>query len=290
LNVSLVVNPIAGNKAHKSINRIEELLKSRATLNSLVTRKKGDAFNFAKNLSNTDRIVVASGDGTLNEVINGICNSGDTGLRDVPIALIPLGTTNVLAKDRCIPEQIEKAVDLALNGTPRKISLGRINGRYFVIMAGIGIDGEAVLGVRENILKKISGKAEHIVSGIKSLVRYDPPLITVKTDDGVFTGYTAVIGNARSYAGYFHVTPEASITEPVLDICMFRSKTRKDIIRFVGGVIMKRHLRYKDVLYGKYKEMEVASSGTVHVQIDGDYFGTLPVKIDSIESAVTLVW
>ena len=103
MNVSLVVNPIAGNRAYKSINKIEELLKRRATLNTLVTRKKGDAFNFAKNLSHTDRIVVGSGDGTLNEVINGICNSDDPGLRELPIAIIPLGTTNVLANDRCIP-------------------------------------------------------------------------------------------------------------------------------------------------------------------------------------------
>jgi YegS/Rv2252/BmrU family lipid kinase len=290
LNISLVVNPIAGNKAYKSINKIEKLFRARTTLNMLVTRKKGDAFNFAKNLSDTDRIVVGSGDGTLNEVINGICHSGNPGLRDVPIALIPLGTTNVLAKDRGIPEQTEEAVALALKGTPRKISLGRINGRYFALMAGIGLDGEAVLGVRDNVLKKISGKAEHIVSGIRSLARYNPPLITVKTVDGVLTGYTAVIGNARNYAGYFRVTPEAAITEPVLDICMLRSKTRKDMIRFVRGVLLKRHLKYRDVIYGKYKEMEVASSGTVHVQIDGDYFGTLPVKIDSIENAVTLVW
>lgn len=290
MNVSLVVNPIAGNRAYRSINKIEAILRKKAALNTCITRKKGDAFEFAKQLGNTGRIIIASGDGTINEVINGILSSSNKDLADIPVALIPLGTTNVLAKELGIPESIEKAVDLALNRPARKISLGRINGHYFSLMAGIGFDGETVSGVKDGLIKKISGKGAHIVSGLKVLAGYNPPLITVKTSDDILTGYTVIVGNARNYGGYFHVTPNASITEPVLDLCVFSGSTRKDFLRLVFGVMQKKHLDFPDVAYGKFSEMEITSSGTVHVQIDGDYFGTLPVRIDVVKDAVSLVW
>ena len=290
MNVSLVVNPVAGKRAYRSIHEIETVLRKKASLNTYITQKKGDASIFAKDIRDTDRIIVAGGDGTINEVINGVRNSPNQHLKDVPVALIPIGTTNVLAKEVGIPEKIEEAADLALTGRAHKISLGRINGRYFTLMAGIGFDGETVLGVKNNLVKRISGKAVHILSGLKVLMKYNPPPITIKTGKGVLTGFTAVVCNARNYGGFFYITPEASLTEPVLDICVFKGSKRKDLLRFVTGVLTKTHLKSPDVLFDKFKEIEITSSGTVHVQIDGEYFGTLPVSIDVVKDAVSLVW
>jgi YegS/Rv2252/BmrU family lipid kinase len=290
LNVNLIVNPIAGNRAYKSIDRIETILKKKVSLKTFVTQKRGDAFEFAKKLSDTDLIMVVSGDGTINEVINGICTSQNHDLRDVPITLIPRGITNVLAKELRIPHKIEDAIDLALNGRRRKVSLGRINGRYFASMAGIGFDGETVLRVKDNFVKKISGKAAHIIAGLKVLKQYKPSLINIKTANTELTGYTAVIGNVRNYAGYFSVTPRAYITEPVLDICIFRGKTRRDMLRFITGVILGKHLQFPDVMYVKASEMTITSIGKVHIQIDGDYFGTLPAKIEVVRDAISMIW
>ena len=290
MKASLVVNPVAGNKAFKSISRIEALLREKVSLKTFITRKRGDAFAFAKELSNTDLIIIAGGDGTFNEVINGILSSGNPEPNKIPLALIPVGTANVMAKELYIPENIEKAVELALTGAARKISLGRINGRYFSLMAGIGFDGTAVLGVKDNLIKKIWGKSAYIISGIKALKGYDPPLIEIKTAEHEVSGYTAVIGNVRCYGGYFYVTPQASLTEPVLDVCVFKGRTRKALLRFIGGVIRKKHLNIEDVLYLKAGEIEITSTGTVHIQIDGDYFGTLPAKIDVVKDAVSLIW
>jgi len=291
LHVSLIVNPIAGNKAFRSIKKIEDLLKKKVILTSFYTQKKGDASAFASEISGADLIIVAGGDGTFNEVINGLLSSRKNALekKATPLALIPLGTTNVLAKELSIPEDIEKAIPLALTGSPKKISLGRINSHYFSLMAGIGFDGEAVFKT-ENSIKKISGKGAYILSGIKTLTRYNPPLIEVKTAEGMFTGYTAIVGKARCYGGHFHVTPQANITEPLLDLCLFQGRTKKDLIRFVSGVIRKKHLRFKDVFYKKFSELEISSKGQVHIQIDGDYFGTLPVKIDVVKDAVSVIW
>ena len=302
MNVNLIVNPIAGNKALRSIKNIEDLLRKKASVKTFITEKKGDAESFARESSlefnsklKTQNskllVIVAGGDGTFNEVINGILSSKESAAKKkiVTLAFIPLGTTNVLAKELNIPENVGKAVHLALTGTAKKISLGRINGRYFALMAGIGFDGEAVLRAKDSI-KKISGKEAYIFSGINALIKYNPSLIEVKTSEGTFTGYTAVVGKAKCYGGNFHVTPQASLTEPLLDLCLFKGKTRKDLVRFIIGVIREGHLNFNDVFYGKFSEMEITSNEEVHVQIDGDYFGTLPAKIDVVKDAISLVW
>ncbi|MBI5195633.1 MAG: diacylglycerol kinase family lipid kinase [Nitrospirae bacterium] len=302
LDVRLIANPIAGRGSLRSIKRAVELLKDKVSLSAFITQKKGDAEAYAKEISHLKSqisnllVIVAGGDGTINEVINGLLASG---ISDVmpPVALLPLGTTNVLAKELGIPEDIEQSLQLALAGFPKRISLGRIVitrdslpvTRYFCLMAGIGFDGAAVHGVRDSI-KKISGKGAYILSGISQLAKYSPSLIKVNTSNGLLTGYTAVVGKARGYGGYFTVTPKASITEPNLDLCLFGGKTRRDLIRFVNGVVSKNHLNFNDVFYGKFTELEIVSDREVHVQTDGDYFGTLPLKIDVVKDALSLVW
>lgn len=288
MDVTLIINPIAGNKAFRSVGEIEGLLKGKADLTTLVTRKRGDALSFAKELSGADLIIAAGGDGTINEVINGMLASDRNGQGRIPLAIIPLGTANVLAKEMGIPENIEGAVKLGLKGSPRKISVGKINGHYFMLMAGIGFDGETVFGVKSS-LKKISGKFAYVISGIQTLIRFDLPLIKIKTSGGELKGHTAVVSNVRCYGGHQYVTPEASITEPVLDICIFKGKSRLGFLRFVIDVLREKHLELQEVEYGKFEEFDVTSDRTVHVQIDGDYFGTLPVKIEVVRDAVSLI-
>ncbi|MEN8263633.1 MAG: diacylglycerol kinase family protein [Nitrospirota bacterium] len=288
MDVTLIINPIAGNKAFRSVGEIEDLLKEKADLTTFVTRKRGDALSYAKELSGADLVIVAGGDGTINEVINGMLTADSTGQDRIPLGIIPVGTANVLAKETGIPENIEDSVKLALSGTPRKLSVGKINGRYFMLMAGIGFDGETVFGVNGG-LKKISGKFAYVVSGVKTLIRFNLPLIKIKTSSGEMQGYTAVVSNVRCYGGHQYVTPEASITEPVLDICIFKGKTRMGFLRFVIDVLRGKHLHLPEVEYGKFEEFDITSDRTVHVQIDGDYFGTLPVKIEVVRDAVSLI-
>ncbi len=288
MDVTLIINPIAGNKAFRSVGEIEGLLKGKADLTTFVTRKRGDALSYAKELSGADLIIAAGGDGTINEVINGMLSSGCTGQDRIPLAIIPLGTANVLAKETGIPENIEDAVKLSLSGTPRKLSVGKINGHYFMLMAGIGFDGETVYGVNGS-LKKISGKFAYVMSGIKTLVRFNLPLIKIKTSAAEMKGHTAIISNVRCYGGHQYVTPEASITEPVLDICIFKGKTRMGFLRFVIDVLRGKHLQLPEVEYGKFEEFDITSDRTVHVQIDGDYFGILPVKIEVVRDALSLI-
>jgi YegS/Rv2252/BmrU family lipid kinase len=285
LKVKLVVNPIAGNRAFKYIDRIKSALEKKASVDLFLTDKQGDAWKTVQESSDTDRIIVASGDGTINEVVNGLMEAGI----DLPVGLIPLGVTNVLARELELPEDVMEAADRALEGSPRRIALGRINGRYFTLMAGIGFDGEVVMNVERGGLKKISGKGAHIVSAIKLLFSYDPPLINVKTPEDDLYGYTVVVSNARCYGGQFFVTPEASLYEPRLDICILKGAGRMALARLAASVILKRRKESKFVSYLQTRELELSSGGRCHVQIDGDYFGTLPAKIEVIPDAVRFI-
>lgn len=290
MNVSLVVNPAAGSNTSRSLDRITSLLQKKASLSTFITKKQGDALEIAKGEKKTDRIIAAGGDGTINEVINGLLSSDDPETREIPLSIIPIGTANVLAKELGIPEDIDGAVHRIFSGSERKISLGRINGRYFSLMAGIGFDAETVLGVKNDVIKKISGKLAHVVSGLKVLIHHNPAPIRIITSDKELHGYTAVIGNAKCYGGFFYVTPGASVTEPHLDICLFHGRTRADLLRFIIGVLRQKHLDFKDVDYVKASHMQIQSDSRVHVQIDGEYFGTLPVTIEVVRDAINVVW
>ena len=114
-------------------------------------------------------------------------------------------------------------------------------------------------------------------------------MIHVRADQTDISGTTAVIGNTHYYAGKFRVTSDANVSEPLLDLCLFTGKSRKDILRFVFGVIRGKHLTYKDVYYKKCSQLEISSEGTVHIQVDGDYFGTLPVRIDIVRDALNII-
>jgi len=234
-------------------------------------------------------VIAAGGDGTFNEVINGLAGS------EIPMAILPLGTTNVLAKELGVPEVLEGAIEVALRGITRTVSLGKIVSthqlssvtRYFVLMAGIGFDGEAVFMVN-NILKKFSGKGAYIYSGIKTLVGFRPNELSLQIDGKNFSGYVAIVGKAAKYAGHYMITPDARLSDPFFYVCLFKSKNRLDILRYVFGIVTGRHLRFRDVEYIKATTVDI--KGSAHVQIDGDYFGMTPVMVDIAPNILKLIF
>ncbi len=290
MNAKLIVNPAAGGRTQDLIHKIEMLLIRSVSLETLATGKRGDAFEFARNLDSCGLIIVAGGDGTINEVINGLLASGKDNAGEIPIALIPTGTANVLAKELGVPEGIEGAVELAVSGTAKKISLGRINNRYFTLMAGVGFDGEVVFEVENGSLKAIAGKAAYVWAGIKTMLRYRPERISITTPDEKLSGYSVIVSNARCYGGSFQIAPEASVSEPLLDICIVEEKGRKGILELISSLLRSKKSESRYLTYIKTPGLELSSEGQVHIQVDGDYFGTLPARIDVVKDAVRIIY
>ncbi len=289
-SILIIGNPIAGSYAKEKIEKAKKLLiSSGISVDLFLTEKKGDAEKKAGDALKEKQtmILVAGGDGTINEVINGAANS------EIPIGILPLGTTNVLAHEIGIPKDFKKAIDLIKTGTAHKISLGKISkensnmSRYFILMTGIGFDGYTVYNISDR-LKKISGKSAYIFSGLKKLLTYNPDQLRFTINDKQFDGYGAVVCNASSYGGGFKVTPDASLENPDLYIFIFKGRRRIELLKYVLGIIMGIHLKLKDIIYQKCNDIVV--DGKAHVQYDGDYFGRCPVKISIVPNTLRLIY
>ena len=199
--IVLIGNPAARGASTKKFGSASAFLQTKGfDTEILFTEKSGDAIRLAEETARKRpfAVMAAGGDGTINEVINGMAGS------DVPLAILPLGTTNVLAKELGIPENITGALDKAVSQKPRTVSLGRIElnpdsdssfFRYFCLMAGIGFDGEAVYGINTAV-KKRSGKAAYVFSGIKNLLHYSPNQLFYNIDGKEYTGFSSITGKA----------------------------------------------------------------------------------------------
>ena len=291
-SVIIINNPVAKRASKRKVQIAFRYLKSRGyDVEVISTERKGHAEYIAKEAIKKvpSLIIAAGGDGTFNEVINGIAGS------EVPMAILPLGTTNVLAKEIGVPENMKGAIDFALSKTPRNIFLGKITivkktlpiTRYFILMAGIGYDGETVFGLNER-LKKISGKGSYIYSGIKTLIKFNPVELIFDIDRKIYYGYSAIIGKAAKYGGHFKIAHDAKLTDPVFYACIFKGKRRIDIVRYFLGILTGKHLRFRDVEYLQTKNIEI--KGSSHIQLDGDYFGMTPAVIEVAPDMVKLIF
>lgn len=288
-SITLIANPAAKGASGRKMQRALELLRSAGyEVNVHLTGQRGDAEWLARNacLENAELIIACGGDGTINEVINGAAYS------KTKVAILPMGTTNVLAKELGIPENIEGAVRRALSGRAHTVSLGKISfssrvTRYFCLMAGIGFDADAVYGFKESI-KKRSGKAAYIISGIRTLINYEPEALEFIIGGKSYSGYSAIIGKAAKYGGHFKATPDADLLKPDLYVCIMHGKKRPDIIRYVFGILTGRHLKFRDITYVRAENIEV--TGNARVQTDGDYVGTTPAKVTVAKDALMLIW
>jgi len=291
-SIVLICNLIAKKASERKIARASHFLKSKGCkVDILFTEQKAHAESLARSAikESPSLIIAAGGDGTFNEVANGIAGT------EIPMAILPLGTTNVLAKELGLPETVDAALEVALSRDPKTIPLGKISiyrhsllvTRYFLLMAGIGFDGEAVFRINET-LKKISGKGAYILSGFKTLSVFNPGELILDMDGRIYTGYSAIIGKAAKYGGNLKITPDARLTDPFFYVCLLKGKRRLDILRYVSGIIMGRHLRFKDVEYVKAKNIDV--KGEAHIQIDGEYFGRSPAKIEIAPDIVRMIF
>ncbi|MEW6054119.1 MAG: diacylglycerol kinase family protein [Nitrospirota bacterium] len=290
--IILISNPVAKGSSDRKVAMASYFLQSKGfSVDVLFTGKKGDAERFAGEAikKSPAMIVAAGGDGTLNEIANGVAGS------DIPVAVLPLGTTNVLAKELGIPEEVKGALETAVRGVRRKVSLGRITcagepagiTRYFCLMAGIGFDGESVFRMN-TAFKRISGKGAYVYSGFRTLAGFAPEKLAFSIDGKEYAGYSAIIGNISKYGGNFRITPDARMSDPFFYVCLFKGKKRIDLVRYVYGIFTDRHLKYHDVEYLKARHIEIR--GSAHIQTDGDYLGKTPAEVEIVPGSLALVY
>ena len=230
-------------------------------------------------------IVAAGGDGTFNEVMNGLAGSS------VPMAIIPAGTTNVLAKELEIPEDVKGAVERIIAGRARRLYVGNMAfpdgvSRKFFLMAGAGFDAEAVYNV-DRKLKSLSGKAGYLAGGLKVLRDWDPTPKRAIIDGLQFEFSSLIVCKGARYGGYPKAAPDASLENPDLYAVVMHGGKRRDVLRYTLGILTGRHTAFRDVTYLKCGRVDVLD--TAHIQADGDYIGKSPVTIETSRETVLFV-
>jgi YegS/Rv2252/BmrU family lipid kinase len=287
-SATIIANPAARGATEAKLREAVGVLRAGGLeVETHVTSERGDAERLAREAAGKSPrfVVAAGGDGTYNEVANGLAGTG------VPMAMLPLGTVNVLALELGVPFDAKAAARAALEGTPRPVTLGRIitaeQSRYFCLMAGIGYDAETVAAIHGG-LKKLTGKGAYIARGLKVLLSWAPEELSITLDGAKHKAYSLIACNTARYAGRSRVAPDADITAPDLKAFLMHGGKRTDILRYAFGIVTGRHLRLKDITYAGAGRIEV--EGSAPIQVDGDYMGITPAVITAAPGALRLIY
>lgn len=289
--VLVIHNPNAGRRRrrHRLQTVVAELQRAGTLVELVPTAKAGDAERFARAARSTaeagngpDVVVAAGGDGTINEVVNGL--AGGT----LPLALLPMGTANVLAAEIGLEERPDEIVRAILHGLAVPIHLGDANGRRFTLMAGIGLDAEVVATV-DPWLKRATGKFAYVVATLQRWLEYRRYRYRIEIDGVLHEAAAAVVANGHYYAGRFVCAGEARLTEPRLHVCLFEKPGRWHAIYYMAGLFGGFLPRLKSYRVVAGREIAILDEGARPVQGDGDVIARLPVRIRVAEETVPLV-
>jgi len=227
-------------------------------------------------------VIAWGGDGTINEIARGMLGS------HTPLGILPGGTVNVLARATGIPRTLKAACQLLRDGRPRAVPVGMAGERPFLLMAGIGIDGEVVHRLDPRMKKRLGTWAFWIL-GFRLLASYAFAPLTVRVDGKEIEGTGLVAGKVPLYGNGYLITPDAQLEEPWLDVVVFQGRRGLDYLRYLVGVATGTHLRFKDVVHLRAARLEVEGASGQHYQLDGEPAGRLPVRIEVRSDALTVV-
>lgn len=289
--VLIIHNPNAGRRKrrHRLQAAIAELESLGAQVEVKLTAAAGDAIRYSHTAlasaargEGPDVVVAAGGDGTINEVVNGLAGG------PLPLALLPLGTANVLAAEIGLPDDVPALVQVIRHGPAVPIHLGEVNGRRFTLMAGVGMDAEIVASVSPR-LKRRAGKAAYAVAALIRWLKYRPHRYRIEVDGVPHEAAAAVFANGHYYAGRFVCAEEARITDPHLHVCLFETPGRWHMACYTLALLcgFLRHLESYRVITGR--EIAIADDDGRPVQGDGDVIARLPVRIRIADETLPLV-
>jgi len=238
--------------------------------------------------SGCDLIIAAGGDGTINEVANGMLHSG------IPLAILPGGTANVLAREIRLPIHMEHAASFIRQLKPHRIAAGslRFDGakpRGFLCMAGAGLDAEIISRLNLD-LKAVAGKLAYYICGFAQVLRTLPEFEVI-VDGQRHKASFALISRVRNYGGDLEIARGASLFRNDFEVVLFRGTKAMSYLPYLVGVTLGQAARMSGctVLYGQTVRCQRSSGEPVHVQVDGELAGKLPMTAEIIPDALTLL-
>jgi YegS/Rv2252/BmrU family lipid kinase len=287
----IIANPLSGSFPRHYAYKLDEtltFLRQRGWKVDLhITKAAGEAQQLAHEAvaRHANLVIAAGGDGTINEIIQELAGS------ETALAVLPYGTINVWAREIGIPLDIAVAREVLLNGQVRNIDLGRLNDRYFLLMAGIGIDGEVTQAVEKKPIKRLGVLGYLLIAtwlglgypSFRARLRFNNkrPL--------KLRALQIIVGNTQLYAGAVKFTWEAKCDDGLLDVCVVRRRSVLGRIVMALDFILRREKRNQWIRYYTVTSLEISTRQPVAIQVDGEPAGSTPARFTIAAGALKVL-
>jgi diacylglycerol kinase (ATP) len=297
---TLIYNPIAGaspawrEREMRTVRKV--LAETRIDAQLVRTSGPGTATGQAREAckSGVDVVIVCGGDGTVNEVVNGMVPG------DVPLGILPGGTGNIIARDLELPGRPVWAARRFHAWKPRRVALGYATGRalsssaepvrrYFLGVAGVGYDAYVISHLKRDFVWPF-GVAAYLLEGIKQLVRYSFPPVICQANGRKIEAAFAIVQRTSLYAGWLRTAPGQALTKPVLGLTLYKSRNRGRYFVYGAAAIVQRLVRDME----RMEVCEVSFAPTedadkVFFELDGELAGALPARFEVVQDALPLL-
>jgi diacylglycerol kinase (ATP) len=304
----LIYNPASGQQPARRaaiIARVSEVFRSAGIqLETVATQAANTAGRHAQQAiqRGCDTVLACGGDGTVHEILQTMAGT------HAALGVIPLGTANALAADLGLPRNPVRAARMLLEAQPERISVGRVTflgrdgapgSRYFVVAAGIGADGHFFAHVSSNLKQRL-GYAHYLIEALRLWAVHTFPMFRAAfTESGQSVARIETVSQVlavriTNFGGLVrHLVPDASIRKPTLHAIAFRTRSRMAYLRFMAAVWFRRHKYAAPIELVHCTRIECTADGhstePIYVEADGEFLGTLPVTMEIVPNALTLL-
>jgi YegS/Rv2252/BmrU family lipid kinase len=259
------------------------------TVDSIATTGPGHAGEIARRAVDrgADLILVAGGDGTINEAVNGMVHS------DVPLGILPAGTANVLANELGTGKTMERTAEVLADSVPERVALGLISSenaqRHFLLMAGAGLDADIVYSVNPRV-KEAVGKAAYWIGGFSKVGRRIPEF-TVRANGSEYRAGFALLSRVRNYGGDLEIAPTISLLDDEFEMVLFEGESSLGFLKYMLAVVVHQQqaMRGITILRTRQAAFSAPVGSKIHLQVDGEYAGLAPARVEIVPNALTLL-
>jgi YegS/Rv2252/BmrU family lipid kinase len=294
MRTCVIFNPSAkGERANRFRRHLDEIGKE-STLK--LTTAPGDARRLSAEAveEGFEVVVAAGGDGTLNEVLNGI-GDAPQGFDRARLGVLPLGTVNVFARELAIPLKLREAWAVIRQGRETRIDLPKVvcqaNGAqrqwYFAQLAGAGLDARAIELVQWELKKKI-GPLAYVLAGLHAVLGA-PSQITATVGAQTVAGQLVLVGNGRLYGGHFSIFPNANLRDGLLEVCVFPRVDWPTLARCSPHLLLRGRLPANATTGLQAECLTLTSAAPVPVEVDGELIGHLPATFSIDRSRLRVI-
>lgn len=288
--IALIVNPVAGDG--RCLTRLPEvqaiLAQADVEVTHFLTERSGHAVELAKQAAEQGMGIVVSmgGDGTLNEVVNGLVNT------PAVLGMIPAGSGNDFGRSFGLQSgDVVQACAAILRGKAAKIDLGYTEGKYFINVAGAGFDAE--VGHLANVWGKkyFPGQMAYTASILRQLISFNPKLMRITLDDITMEKrvWLVAVANAKFFGGGMMIAPTAEVDDGMFDVYIIEETSKLELLRVLPKVFKGNHVSHPAVKCYRAKRVGLSSEAKLVTQADGEILGHLPREFRTFPAQLSIL-